>query len=380
MPLASESYPDRVVKPFFAGLLPDGNVLANLAAKLGLSMYNSYGLLEKVGGDCAGAVSIISGDNQLPDFHPEQYHPLTEAELHAILTELPGHPLLADSNDQVRLCLAGANPKLPVCMIDGAIIKNDGRPSTHILKLEIEQFENIVVNELFCLTLAARLGLDAANAKIATCAKIDYLLVERYDRKAVSKFLCARLHQEDFCQALSMTPDLKYETDNEAEGDSYTAKSFQLINDVSESPSRDRIMFMRALIFNYLIGNADAHAKNYSLLYNNKIPNLAPLYDTVCTDVYSGLSKNLAMSIGGQYQPYRIYLEHWHSLVPDTGTARKTMTGYLRDLAEAIIPEAEDLRNEMGAEGRDDKILDQICEVISDRANNILNLVAKAAS
>lgn len=124
-----------------------------------------------------------------------------------------------------------------------------------------------------------------------------YLIIERYDRDLTVEPI-RRLHQEDTCQALGKLQAEKYQE----EGGPTVKDVFGLINDFSSAPAVDRSEFWQALIFNVLIGNCDAHGKNYSFLYDTRAPTLAPLYDLVSTVVYEGLSRRLAMSINGARQ------------------------------------------------------------------------------
>lgn len=155
----------------------------------------------------------------------------------------------------------------------------DGQPTTHILKPFITGLDGSVENELFCMTLAGRLGLAVPEVERRQVGETDFLLVRRYDRIEGDAGSIARLHQEDFCQALSVPPELKYED----EGGPGIAQSQALLDAHARRPAADRLAFQRMVIFNYLVGNADAHAKNFALLYTHRAPDLAPIYDVVCT-------------------------------------------------------------------------------------------------
>lgn len=133
-------------------------------------------------------------------------------------------------------------------------------------------------NELFCMRLATRMGFAAPDLSMQTAGDNPFLLVERYDRKRLADGTIARLHQEDFCQALSVPPELRYED----EGGPGIERSLALIADATARPAADRLTFIRTLAFHYLVGNADAHATNFALLYSEVTPDPAPLYDAVC--------------------------------------------------------------------------------------------------
>lgn len=139
-------------------------------------------------------------------------------------------------------------------------------------------------------------------------------------------------------------------------------------------PAADRLRFLRMLIFHYLVGNADAHGKNYALLYRGNVADLAPLYDVVCTAAYPRLAKKLAMAIGGRLVPDTIQLQHWLTLVPDTRGAQRLLIGDLREFAERIRCEADDLLAAFADEGIAHEILKTVRGVIKIRAAHVLRI------
>lgn len=221
------------------------------------------------------------------------------------------------------------------------------------------------------MRLAARLKLPVPHVEIRLDGATAFLLVERYDRTKAADGIIERLHQEDFCQALSVPPELKYE----AEGGPGTERALGLIDQVCARPAADRLQFIRMLIFHYLVGNADAHGKNYALLYGSDEPDLAPIYDVVCTAVYPRLSKRLAMKIGGRDVPDTIQMKHWTTLVPETKSSQRILVRDLAQMAERILSEADALVAELADEGIRHPILSAIRKVISSRAG----LLQKAA-
>ncbi len=369
MPLREEPYPDEIARPYFSGLLPDERARKLLASSLGVSEGNAFGLLEIIGGECAGALSLVTQHEPLPDLKDHSPEPLTEKRLAVILEHLRVKPLLGGEQG-VRLSLAGAQDKLAVCVIDGTVaLAKEGQPTTHILKPYIEGLEGTVENEIFCMRLAARVGLHTPKVSCGTAGKIDYYLVERYDRTTHPDGTITRLHQEDFCQALSVPPELKYEE----EGGPGIADAQNLITQYARRPAADRLTFQRMAIFNYLVGNADAHAKNFSLLYNEQAPDLAPPYDIICTAAYPNLAKNLAMKIGGRSLPDTIQLNHWGSLVPDTRAARRMLIKELQLQSESILTNADHLLSEL-KETMNHPILGKVKKVIVKRAEKIQHI------
>jgi serine/threonine-protein kinase HipA len=374
MPLQEAPYLDRVVRPFFSGLLPDGGARQRLAGALGISAGNAFGLLEVIGGECAGALSLYPASQKPPSSDDDSVEALIPARLEEILGKLRERPLLG-GEEGVRLSLAGAQDKLAV-YVEGEMIglAKGGRPTTHILKPFIQALDGSVENELFCLRLAARLKLPVPEVQMRRGGAIPFLLVERYDRSKHEDGTITRLHQEDFCQALSVPPELKYEE----EGGPGTERSLNLIDRATARPAADRLNFIRMLIFHYLVGNADAHGKNYALLYRSNAPDLAPLYDVVCTAAYPRLAKKLAMAIGGKSIPDTIQLQHWLTLVPTTRGAQRLLIKDMKEFAGRIRGEADGLLTDLEDAGINHSILKTVRAIIETHASDLLRITEKA--
>ncbi|MEM7256178.1 MAG: HipA N-terminal domain-containing protein, partial [Pseudomonadota bacterium] len=161
MPLQEQTFNDQIARAFFSGLLPDERARDRLAAALGVSRENAFGLLEIIGGECAGALTLLPVGVPRMQTGSDGIEPLSDDSLGQVLTRLRQRPLLGGEQG-VRLSLAGAQDKLAVCLIDNQVaLPKDGRATTHILKPFIEGLEGTVENELFCMMLASRVGLDA---------------------------------------------------------------------------------------------------------------------------------------------------------------------------------------------------------------------------
>lgn len=373
MPLAEAPYADRVARPFFSGLLPDEGARRRLAAALRISERNAFGLLEIIGGECAGALSLYPAGQEPPSFDDDGLEPLDADRLQHVLQELRARPLLG-GEEGVRLSLAGAQDKLAVCVEGDTIaLAKGGRPTTHILKTAIEELEGNIENELFCMRLAPRMGLVAPKVTMGVAGNVPYYLVERYDRRVAAKGQIERLHQEDFCQALSVPPELKYEE----EGGPGMERSLDLVAAATARPAAERLTFIRMQIFHYLVGNADAHAKNFGLLYRAATPDLAPVYDVLCTAAYKALSKKTAMAIGGRNVPDTIQLDNWMTLVANTRGAQRLLVAQLEGMATAITAEADKLIAELDSEAISHWILKDIRRVIGIRASHILRTTVR---
>ncbi len=332
LPLRSSPYLDDESHPFFANLLPEEKIRAVIARNLGLSLNNDYGLLEKIGGDCAGAVSVqIESDE--PRLGTGSYHQLSLNELSSLLRDLPQKPLLAGRKG-IRLSLAGAQKKLPIYYDEEHYSLGYGAaPSTHIIKPAIENLDGTVENEAFCMALAQAIGLEVPRTFILQCGESRVFIIKRYDRAMTTSGI-KRLHQEDFCQALHVPPEYKYET----EGGPSLAACFNLVRNVSSRAGRDVLSLLNWVIFNVLIGNSDAHGKNISLLLLPSGPQLAPFYDLLSTRIYShyGLTENLAMKIGGESDPRALRKEHWENFATEVGIKPRLVLARVVDLAQKI--------------------------------------------
>ena len=295
LPLQSDAFRGKFARAFFAGVLPEEEPRKRIAALLGVSERNDFALLEQIGGECAGAVSLLPEGVEPPAAGKTRLRDLSDDELQRIVTELPDRPLLA-GEDGLRLSLAGAQDKLPVVVRGGRVALSLGNtPSTHIIKPEPLRFPGLVANEFFCMTLAKAMGLKVSAVEKRNVGDKPCLIVQRYDRTVGADGIVTRLHQEDFCQALGFPPERKYQQ----EGGPLLRECIALLREWSTTPVLDIRDFLDGQIFNVLIGNADAHGKNYSMLYQGGQRRLAPFYDLVCTLAWPELSKTPAMKIGG---------------------------------------------------------------------------------
>ncbi len=378
LPLRGQPFDHLASQAFFEGLLPEGDVRHQLADCLRISEKNIFSLLEAVAGECAGAVSLYSEDekSKIADSNNMKIRILTDQEFFTILNNLKNNPFLADEKN-IRLSLAGAQNKLPIITIhhpnnNYTIALSLGMPTTDILKIPIISYPGSVHNEFFCMQLAILAGINVPMTRLKKIKDTDFLLINRYDRfteKTDSgQTIIHKLHQEDFCQALSIVPQMKYEENNTGPT---LLKCLDLIQNHSAQPSVDKLEFIKIIIFNYLIGNADAHGKNFSLLYFNGKPRLAPAYDLLSTAVYPQLSKKMAMRIGRKNDPNRVLLQHWQTLVEDNASARKVLENSLRNVSSNLPTLADSLQNNLEKLGITSPIFEQIKKIIQKRAKHI---------
>jgi serine/threonine-protein kinase HipA len=331
VPLAEGWSRTPAVRGFFTNLLPEGAVRDAIARRLHLSPDNDFGLLAAIGGECAGALSILP-EGQTPDAQAHDYAPLSDAELAAMVRR---YDVFAGSAARpgVRLSLAGAQDKLPVfCELDGSLwLPLKGSPSTHILKVPSRHFKHLTENEALVLALARAMGLNAVAARWMTVEGEGVVLISRYDRLQTPAGI-KRLHQEDLCQALGLPASQKYEE----EGGPGLSSALSVVRAHSSEPLGDAQRLLQWIIFNALVNNADGHGKNLSLLYQGSDRRLAPLYDLLCTAVYPSVDRRLAMRIGGENDPGQINKPHWIDVAGAAGIGPRAVLNLVKQMAEAM--------------------------------------------
>lgn len=373
LPLREAEFGNAAASAFFSNLLPEGGIRRQVARQLGVSAENTFALLEGIGGDCAGAVSVLR-PGEVP-LKSGRYRPISPEELARELASLPAHPFLA-GDEGVRLSLAGAQNKLPLFVEQGAYFIPEGNlPSSHILKTAIERLEDTVTNEAFCMNLAGRVGLVVPEARVVDINGEKVYLIERYDRVRGPSGCVERLHQEDFCQALGVSPELKYEQ----EGGPGFAQCFRLVEAWSVEPTLDTLSLLRWALFNFLIGNADSHAKNLSFLYHAGSVRLAPFYDLLSTAVYERVNNKFAMKMGGQKDPRYLMAQDLAAFAKEAGIGLRTVKGQLAELSEKVADEIAPLAQIYRDSYQDPPIVADILRVVDQRMRKAQTLASSPA-
>jgi serine/threonine-protein kinase HipA len=372
-PLAAREHGPSVVQAFLWGLLPDNElVLGRWATRFQVSARNAFALISHVGEDCAGAVQFVRPArlDAMRSGKEDEVEWLDEPDIAKRLQTLrEDHAAWRLPRDTGQFSLAGAQPKTALLLQNNRWGIPSGRiPTTHILKPPTGRFDGHWENEHFCLTLARNLGLPAAQSTVTRFEKEIAIVIERYDRQSNGNEI-ARIHQEDFCQALGTMPTKKYQN----EGGPSPADVVELLRTSSTDREADVITFVDAVGFNWLIAGTDAHAKNYSLLLGaGPSIRLAPLYDVASVlpyDEFDMKKVKLAMKVGGEYRLSQIGPREWqkfgHEMRLDVGDLIRR----LASMAEQLPDEASAVRLRARAEGLDNAIVDRLAARLIERAD-----------
>lgn len=286
-------------RPFFEGLLPEGEHRNQIAGLAGVASSDAFSLLARYGRDIAGAV-VVSATDVGPN--PGDVLELDDADLVDEVTYVAERPL--GMHDDSELSLAGLQDKLLLVRLDGGRWgrPRHGYPSTHILKLDHRTIRGVVAAEAACLEVARAAGLHAVNSDLVSIGDTACLVVERYDRSATSTTV-HRIHQEDSCQALGRLPTNKYEFASRRRlgGGPELVDIANLLEQRGLDPATEKTRLLEMVTFNVICANADAHGKNVSVLHPTaESITLAPIYDVVPTGMWEQLNPDAAMTIGGR--------------------------------------------------------------------------------
>lgn len=259
--------------PFFSNLLPEGALRDYLARRAGIKPMREYPLLEVLGPDLPGAVTVqpFGEDAVDVDDDDEDQHGERAAHQGALRFSLAGVQLKFSAVERAQ---------------GGLTIPVSGRGGDWIIKLPSVRFRGVAANEFSMMRLAKAMGMDIPDVELVPLDQIEGLpegigkieeeafAVRRFDRQPDG----ARIHIEDFAQVFGVYPGEKYDKG------SYRHLAKVLWLETGEAGVRE---FLRRLVFNTLIGNADMHLKNWSLIYpDGQTPQLSPGYDFLSTTVY----------------------------------------------------------------------------------------------
>lgn len=319
---------DRAAANFLDNLLPDHDTTRErMARAYGAASPSTYDLLLSAGGDIAGGLVLTPG-GEAPTLGPGNLSPADDED---IATRIAA--IRRDADDWVpqgaaaRFSLAGTQGKFALARIDGDWYwSNAGVPSTHIVKPARPDLKNLDAAESSALALARKAGIPASVAEVAEFIDQRTFLTERFDRVREGDTL-RRLHAEDLAQALGKGPERKY-----------TIQIGAISQLLRHADATGRLVrdFVRQLVFNVLIGNADAHAKNYSVMLRPDAVSLAPLYDAVPVGLYPRFDQKLAMKIGGAAFPQAVRPALWRKAARAMELDEDEVLGIVTDVAQRV--------------------------------------------
>lgn len=298
--------------------------------------------------------SVIGGPANTETLYPRQQNSiaLSSTELGHIIEQIKTDPFLANDSRGMRLSLAGAQNKLPVIVDSiGQIYLPGSQPSTHILKPPSDRFPALVENELLCMRAAQKAGIRVPQTRLHTFVteegiERDCYVIQRYDRYITDSGDIHRLHQEDLCQITATVSARKYTQD----GGPDFAALFKAVRQHTRPAALYQNELLRRLLFNLLIGNQDAHGKNFSFLHTNAGIQLAPAYDLVCTLVYPELSDKFAMTLGTASRIEELNTDALDLFQQQTGISIKRQASVLRRFVttalDCLHKEAEQVKEE----------------------------------
>ncbi|MEO8400297.1 MAG: type II toxin-antitoxin system HipA family toxin [Gammaproteobacteria bacterium] len=344
LPLVPQQFSGDVVYNFFDNLLPDNpQIRSRIQTRFHIRTDQPFDLLASIGKDCVGAIQIL--DHETTNYSNQIiFHPLKEKEIASILRNTQIYPLgMTDNSDEFRISIAGAQEKTALLYWNGEWNRPLGTtPTTHIFKLPIGYIQHQQMdlsdsceNEWLCSQIAEAFGLPVAKCEIQHFEDVKALVVERFDRKLASDgSWLMRLPQEDTCQALGISPNLKYQTDG---GPSIENIMRLLLG--SAQPAKDRDILFSSQVLFWLLAAIDGHAKNFSLHIEAEGKyRLTPLYDImsahplIANKQLQAKKIKMAMALKGKNNHY-----HWHDLQRRHFLSMAKAANYSIQKAEEIL-------------------------------------------
>lgn len=365
LPLSSSPYKGERVYNFFDNLLPDSEAIrARIQARFRTPTSHPFDLLTSVGRECIGAIQLYPENQTIPNVRTISAEPINDGEIERLLSSYQGAPLGMEKEHDFRISLAGAQEKTALLWHNNRWQRPQGStPTTHIFKLPIGYLEHNNIdlcqsseNEWLCLQLLAAFGLPTANANLAQFGRQSVLVVERFDRRwSEDKSWLIRLPQEDFCQALGVSPALKYEN----EGGPGIYESMKLLLG-SLQANEDRARFFKAQILFWLLAAIDGHAKNFSLYIEpGSAYRMTPLYDVISAYpliAQGSLPANrikMAMSLKGKNRHYnwaRIRPRHFLSTAYQVGFSVDQTKSLMNDIIKEAEPSIQAVEDRIPAD------------------------------
>jgi len=338
MPLSPEIYYGNEAHAYFTGLLPEEAMLTATAKAIGTSNFNYFKLLLELGKEPIGAIRIGDLSSEIPMFYEE----ISIQELDEMIVNNDSLLSTLYHEKEWRLSLAGAQSKTGLFYQNGRyFIPQNGSTSNVIVKPSNKQYNDLVFNEYVCMKIASELGIQTPYIQIVSTPTQPLFIIDRYDRVLIHDNIL-RLHQEDFCQAMGIQNQNKYEADG---GPSFI-QCINLLRNATTVPAIEINKFVSLFMFNLLIGNKDAHGKNYSILHQDNKSVLAPAYDVLSTSFYPELSVKMSMSINGKFELEEVTLEDLFQMAQSANIGGNLLLNEYHRIKNALIPKAEKVLKE----------------------------------
>jgi serine/threonine-protein kinase HipA len=374
LPARPEPYSAQATRAYVEGLLPEGPRRHRLGRELDLDAADGYLLLAELGHDCPGAVTFLP-PGEIPQRRDrDSIAWLTEEELAEVVKPPPPRLFSEERPQRMRFALPGLRHKL-------SLVRDEengrwgwpeaGVASTHVVKPETGEYPEYVANEMFCMTVCRQVGLPVAKATVEQIAGRPCLISPRYDRLAGDSGIDAkRVHCESFCQALGILPSDDEESD-EAKAPNW-AEARGLLNAVSRPD--EVVNLLTAAFCNYILGNGDAHGKNFALLERDKTSlsgpdrkwRLAPLTDLTSTVVYDDPIHH-GLVISEEYQE-TLYLLELAEVCEECEFDFEVLRGLASTTATRVGMAVETIATRSKKEGWHEPIVDRIVELAADRS------------
>ena len=304
LPVRQKPYSEVLTRAFFGNLLQERDgALDVVMAREGIARDDIAGLLLHLGRDCPGAISVLphgAPPVKVPGVYATDYEPFSDAQMATFVRSLYERQRLPDGAADPSP-LAGVQSKVAVTLLpDGRFADprpGSGAPTTHIIKVPERGHERDPGYEATAMALSSAIGVDTSKVEVRRFGGIDALVITRFDRDHDEQGRVVRVHQEDFAQALGLPRELKYERNGTANR-RFDAVSIGRVLNETRQPALSRQTMIRSVLFDLMIGNTDAHAKNHALLYRDRRPVLAPRYDILPTRLDRSLTDELPFRIG----------------------------------------------------------------------------------
>jgi serine/threonine-protein kinase HipA len=374
--LRPEPHLGEPVKTFFANLLPEGAALEDILGAMHMRNASTFEIVCRLGEELPGVLSVRAEGN-VPCGQP-QYKLLSKEVLSQRIKDRELKKPLLTSNDQTSMSLPGAQDKVGLRYDAHRGLLYDsvrGTPTTHIAKPDtrLVKYQPSAINEYLCMRLAAAIKLPVPPVHLIQVPETVYI-VQRYDRTLRGDSIIC-LHQVDGCQLLGLGQDWKYER-----------QGLVSLNRIVEAlrglalPAKDLLHFQRWVMFNYLIGNSDAHAKNISVLIDETGYALAPFYDLLCVQVYG--DDRLALYIGDDDQYASVGAHSWEAFCEDCGFSVKPTLRLFRkmaqDVAKAWATVSAQARTDFVLSDQELKLIEAITQVIRSNCAAAESMTAQA--